>query len=243
MSVHEKMTAIADAIREKTDGTEKLSLDDMPRQIGSIKTYSEGYEQGKMDGNVLLYAVTIPSYANAAFPDGYELTLNIPNFTPDSNLLGNWANVTGLKRLKLVSSAAASELNASTLMNSSSIEVFDISEFPRNFTRMTSTFLHCRYLREIIGAFDFTGAVFNGYEFFNCYALEEIRIKTGTLNKSMAVAQSDKLSAESIQSIIDGLADLTGQTTQTLTLHATVGAKLTDEQKATVTAKNWTLVY
>ena len=38
MSVHEKMTAIADAIREKTDGTEKLSLDDMPRQIGSIKT-------------------------------------------------------------------------------------------------------------------------------------------------------------------------------------------------------------
>lgn len=253
------LTAVADAIREKTGGTEKLTLDEMPGQIGGIKSYSEGYEagrtegieqgyeQGKIDGNVLLYAITIPNYKNAAFPAGYELTLNIPNLNPDITNdgcdIGNWSNVTGLKRLKLVSSVSVPGLKAITLMYASSIEVFDISEFPRNFKTMLSTFLHCNYLREIIGELDLTLATFNGYEFFNCFALEELRIKAGTLNKSMAIAQSNKLSAESIQSVVDGLADLTGQTAQTLTFHADVGAKLSEEQKATITVKNWTLVY
>jgi hypothetical protein len=46
-----------------------------------------------------------------------------------------------------------------------------------------------------------------------------------------------------MQSIIDHLKDLTGQTPQKLTFHATAGGKLTDVQKAAITAKNWTLVY
>ena len=50
---------------------------------------------------------------------------------------------------------------------------------------------------------------------------------------------SPVLTAESIQSIIDGLA--TVETAQTLTLHAVVKAKLTDEQLATITNKNWNL--
>ena len=36
---------------------------------------------------------------------------------------------------------------------------------------------------------------------------------------------------------------LTGSTAQTLSLHADVGAKLTDAQKAAASAKNWTLAY
>lgn len=43
----------------------------------------------------------------------------------------------------------------------------------------------------------------------------------------------------SIQSIIDGLA--TVETAQTLKLHADVKAKLTDDQLATITSKNWNL--
>lgn len=75
-----------------------------------------------------------------------------------------------------------------------------------------------------------------------CHNLEYIRIVPNTIKYSVSFAQSSKLSDESVQSIIDGLAD-SGGTAQTLTLHATVGDKLTDEQKATITAKNWTLVY
>lgn len=65
----------------------------------------------------------------------------------------------------------------------------------------------------------------------------------GEITKSINFSRCPNLTAESVQSIIDHLADLTGQTAQTLTFHATVGEKLTDEQKATVTARNWTLVY
>jgi len=40
MSVNEKMTAIADAIREKTGGTETLTLDEMAQAIRSITASS-----------------------------------------------------------------------------------------------------------------------------------------------------------------------------------------------------------
>ncbi len=78
--------------------------------------------------------------------------------------------------------------------------------------------------------------------FNNCKALENITFE-GKIAGNISFSNSAKLSATSIQNIIDHLADLTGGTAQTLTLHADVGAKLTDEQKATITAKNWTLVY
>ena len=79
--------------------------------------------------------------------------------------------------------------------------------------------------------------------FSNCGALVEVRIASNTIKLSISFENCSLLSSDTIQSIIDGLADLTGGTAQTLTLHATVGSKLTDEQKATITAKNWELVY
>lgn len=65
----------------------------------------------------------------------------------------------------------------------------------------------------------------------------------GTIGKSITFPNSPKLTTASVDSIINALKDLTGQTALTLTLHATVGAKLTEAQKAAITAKNWTLVY
>jgi exopolyphosphatase/pppGpp-phosphohydrolase len=81
-----------------------------------------------------------------------------------------------------------------------------------------------------------------GYFVTNCLALEHI-IFEGVIIVSIGFKQSSLLDNASIQSIINCLADLTGQTAQTLTLHADVGAKLTDEQKVTITAKNWILAY
>ena len=72
--------------------------------------------------------------------------------------------------------------------------------------------------------------------------LEDLTID-GVIGKNITFAQSRLLSNESVQNIIDHLADLTGVATQTVTFYATVGAKLTDEQKAQITAKNWELVY
>jgi hypothetical protein len=78
--------------------------------------------------------------------------------------------------------------------------------------------------------------------FSGCTNLENITCE-GVIKQSISFANSSKLTNASAQSIIDTLKDLTGATAQTLTFHATVGGKLTAEQKATITAKNWTLVY
>jgi hypothetical protein len=75
------------------------------------------------------------------------------------------------------------------------------------------------------------------------YELREVRFVENTIGINITFAHCSLLSDETIQSIIYGLKDLTGGTSQTLTLHKTVGNKLTDTQKATITAKNWTLVY
>ena len=72
---------------------------------------------------------------------------------------------------------------------------------------------------------------------FACDNLTEIRFVSGTIKLSLDFSRCSKLSAQSVQSIIDGLATVT--TAQTLTLNKAI--TLTDEQKATITAKGWTL--
>lgn len=78
--------------------------------------------------------------------------------------------------------------------------------------------------------------------FANATKLENITVN-GTIGTSISFIDSKALSNASVQSIIDCLKDLTGATAQTLTLHADVVGRMTAEQKAAITAKNWTLVY
>jgi uncharacterized protein related to proFAR isomerase len=78
--------------------------------------------------------------------------------------------------------------------------------------------------------------------FKNCDELQNITFD-GVIGVSIDFSQSSKLTNASVQSAIDYLKDLTGATAKTLTLHATVGAKLTQAQKDAISAKNWTLVY
>lgn len=56
------------------------------------------------------------------------------------------------------------------------------------------------------------------------------------------ISQLGLLDRASLRALINGLADLTGQTAQTLTLGATLMAKLTEEDIAIATNKNWTIV-
>lgn len=75
--------------------------------------------------------------------------------------------------------------------------------------------------------------------FGECWKLKDIRFVPESIKISIAFNSSSLLTVESIQSIIDGLA--TVETSQTLTLRADAKAKLTEEQLATITNKNWNL--
>ena len=75
--------------------------------------------------------------------------------------------------------------------------------------------------------------------FRDCKALVTVSFVENSIPFSLSLAQSPLLSDESIHSIINGLA--TVETSQTLTLHADVKAKLTESQIAQITSKNWNL--
>lgn len=216
---------------------------------GTIDTYAEKIVSIETGGGIdlMLYARTIPDFSGVAFPENTEITINIPNFSKQTGggyTLGSWSNSTGLKKLKLISSAEITEgIAVTTTFNGSTIEELDLTEFPRLIKNIISGFLHCRNLKRILGELNLTNCTFNGYEFYNCDLLEELYIEEGTLSNSLKLAQSSKLIDISIQSIVKGFADMTGKTAPTLTVHPTVGGKFTDEQKATLTAKNVILVY
>lgn len=125
----------------------------------------------------------------------------------------------------------------------STLEYVDLSRFKPKISNLTSAFSTNPMLKEVIGEIDYSLCTHLTNTFQGDTALEKISVTPGSIKVNFYINTSPNLTSETIQSIIDGLADLTGTTTQTLSLHKTVGGKLTPEQKADITAKNWTLVY
>lgn len=107
----------------------------------------------------------------------------------------------------------------------------NVGNYQRAFWGMFNT------IKRIIGVLDFSSATNVSEMFYCCSHLEEVTFEPNTLSISISLAQSSKLTAESVQSIIDGLKIV--ETAQTLNLNKAI--VLTDEQKATINAKGWTL--
>jgi hypothetical protein len=98
---------------------------------------------------------------------------------------------------------------------------------------------HASSIEEIVEPLDFSAmSGLKTQNAFNCSNLREVRFVTESIKWSITFTAA-VLSAESIQSIIDGLA--TVETAQILTLHKDVKAKLTQTQLDTITGKNWSL--
>ena len=188
-------------------------------------------------------------FVGVEFPDGYELELNLPNVDMEnaSNkaviLSSAFAYTTGIKKVKLILNYSSEWVFNIGYMfrSSSSLEEVDFLWNEINLKNATWCFDSCKKLKVIKAYLNFSAhsSSANNYTFYNCSALEEVRIVSNTIFKSINFAQSPLLSDESIQSIIDGLA--TVETSQTLTFHADVKAKLTEEQISQITSKNWTL--
>lgn len=103
-------------------------------------------------------------------------------------------------------------------------------------------FYNQQYLENINGEIDFTKIIATtgtNLMFYACNNLKEVRFTKESLKYDLQMAQSKSLSLESLQSIIDGLRDVT--TTRTLSLNSTAYNKLTEEQKQSATDKGWTI--
>lgn len=74
-----------------------------------------------------------------------------------------------------------------------------------------------------------------------CSALENVTLESGFNANGLDVSASSLFSVDTLVSMLNALADLTGQQAKTLTLGSTNLAKLSNEQIAIATQKNWTL--
>ena len=201
MALIDKLTAIGNAIREKTGTTDLIPLADMPQAILNIESGG-----GASEGN---YKEAFNGLANASFMNSNidRIDFYIANpFTSHNNFLRNTRNLKYVKGINMSNSTAIR-----FMFSGSFIETI---EEPLDFSKVNDT----------------TSA-------FACDHLREIRFVPETIKISINFSRCSKLSAQSIQSIIDGLATIT--TAQTLTLNSAI--VLTDAQKSSITAKGWTL--
>lgn len=112
----------------------------------------------------------------------------------------------------------------------------------------SSIFYGCKALKKVYLPSSITTSYQNGltttsssyYVFDGCTALEDIQVGADW-NMSMRLNVSSKLTADSMVAMFNNLKDLTGEASKTLTLGSANLVKLTDEQKAIATNKNWAL--
>ena len=211
------LRSIANAVRGKTGRSGAMLPAQMPAEIQSIAT-ADGIDydtfwdkfQG-VNGRISYhYAFSYDRFNDATYNPKYPIVCSTGSATAQS-MFYTAKSITDTKVLIDVTNLTGSAALTNTFANASSLVT----------------------IRELkVQAANTYPGTFNG-----CNSLKNITI-TGTIGNDISFVNSP-LTPESVQSIIDALADLTGQTQKTLTLKSTVLAALTDAQKDTIASKNW----
>lgn len=231
------------------DGT----IDTYAEKIGEISggDYNQGYEDGKKSVVDYLPLAKTVQFSSLNVFGKAEVVLNLDNAITLADLIRTASGATPNNTVEHLT-INATELVQSMInlvyqpasVKDTVLKKLTLNVNTKNATNFSGMIHYCTALEEIDGTpLDLSSATNTTNIFAGCSNLIEVRFVTNSIKRSIPFNSCNMLSTETIQSIIDGLADLSSGTAQTLTLHATVGAKLTDTQKATITAKNWTLVY
>jgi hypothetical protein len=182
------------------------------------------------------------TFNDANFPEGSELVLYVPEFNKDMSYA--FYSSTGLRKVTFIGDYQ-SLVTFSLAFRGSDLEEIDFSGFGKNGYvtpgNFKNAFQECRKLKVINGVFDMSSLGDITTAFTACSLLEEIRIKEKTLSKPLSFAPCKSLSEASINSIINGLSDLTGQSAQIISFHTDILEQLTETQIGSIWNKNWTL--
>ena len=174
-------------------------------------------------------------YEGANFPANTELTVYVGEKV--ESLLGMFRSTTNLKKVKLVGDSGGCEMEQ--MFASSSVEEVDFSGLTlfQSFGA-SETFNSCQNLVNVLGVLD--GELnFVSWGFENCPKLETVRFKKNSIVCDIYMAESPKLTAATVQSIIDGM---NGTTAGTWYVHSEVMNRLTEAQKKEITDKGWSVV-
>lgn len=218
--------------------------------IGNEEGYTKGYSQGDSAGYSRGYSEGafplsfisgyLYLFRNAVFPENYDFTFKINESIVEYGAQGLFWGA-NLRSIKLIGENPAHTVDFnSAFRETNALEAVDLSEFKYKVSKWSYAFLTASALKYIYGDLDFSECTEATHWITSALLLEEIRFVPGTIKISLPCYTNPKLSADTIESIIDGLADLTGSTAQNVSFHSSIIAKLTPEQLDRIAAKNWT---
>lgn len=182
----------------------------------------------------------IPNATNVAeaFKGCTNLTtigvLSIPKVQTFNNL---FYNCKALESIEQFNVSSATNL-ASLFAQSNNLKSVDFVNSTSKVTNFSGLFAGKTVLETAKGL-DLSSATNLASMFASCSNLKNITFVENSIKINFNLGSSSLLSDESIQSLINGLA--TVETAQNLTIHNDVATKLTDEQKATISSKNWNI--
>lgn len=249
---------VCDAIREKGGTSEPLAfpngMADAVRviQSGEESEFGESYWVENLSGRTaygnLFYqwkSETIPfiDTSNGTSFGGFlerSKIKEVPplDFSKGSNFMSTFNYATNLSKVPLMNLSSATRVD--NMFNSClSLECIEV-ENTSKIGNWNGFAANCTKLK-VVKTLDLSGRTSTGDLFQNTTKTETLLFVPNTIKLSITFKGMSLLTDESVQSIIAGLADLTGATAQTVTFNATVKAKLTDEQKTQITSKNWIL--
>lgn len=161
--------------------------------------------------------------------------LFIPKVKTFNNLFYNCKVLESVEQFNVSSATSLASLFAQS-NNLKSVDFVNSTSKVTNFSGLFAG----KTVLETAKGLDLSSATNLASMFASCSNLKNITFVENSIKINFNLGSSSLLSNESIQSLINGLA--TVETTQNLTIHNDVATKLTDEQKATISSKNWNIV-
>lgn len=252
-TVNEKMTAIADQVRQLSGVTSALGLDAMAQTIqtenelfdinlqqqnelvsniitaldNKVSSNTQAYEQGKKDEYDFFWD-TVQNNGEATNYENRFWAYPAKLFNPKYDFIftgGSYYSANNTFR---------------TAKMTDMIKNCDFTAFPAASKGLLYTFYQCTNLVNA-RTIKLTRNVNFTSPFDGCTSLVEIRID-GEIGQNCSFASCYNLSHDSLMSIINSLVDYSQDgITKTLTLNTTSKNKLTNAEKAIATQKGWTL--
>ncbi len=212
------------------------------------------------DGNV--YNPNVPNYTISGKPVSYRCYYSTSKVvfkdfdtSAVTNMSSMFESCTYLSTLDLSSFNTSSVTDMNRMfLHCNNLTTLDLSSFNTSaVTDMNSMFSSCNNLTTLdLSSFNTSSVTDMGYMFGFCsnlttiigtHTLEEVQAGTVKamrgLKVSISFSDSPNLERASILALFYGLADLTGKTKHTISLHATAKARLTAEDIKIATDKNW----
>lgn len=253
----ESLTAVADAIREKTGTTEPLGLVEMPEAIRNMQagdddgSYDQGFAAGKQAEYDAFWDVyqengTLTKYDGAFYGGGWTDGTFKPKYDIVPIVATNMFRSCGVTNIKASLEAVGVVLDTSNCTGMVySFNAAVTTALPKiDFTGCVTTdsaFLECRKLEDVsivVKESNTYSSTFNA-----CVALKNLTVE-GTIGQNgFNVSSSPLLTHDSLMSIINALKDYSGSgSTYSVTLGSENLAKLTDAEKMQAVNRGWTLV-